>query len=38
MTDLLYIALTVVFFALVIAYARGCEALGRADSTSTERR
>ena len=29
MLDAAYIALTVVFFALMLAYVRGCHALGR---------
>jgi len=29
MLDAAYIALTVVFFALMLAYVRGCDALGR---------
>ena len=29
MLDVLYITLTVVFFGLMLAYVRGCEALGR---------
>ncbi len=36
MFDLIYILGTVGFFALLLAYVRGCEALGRA-SQSTER-
>lgn len=37
MLDLAYIALTVVFFALMIAYVRGCERLGR-EPTGEEQR
>jgi len=37
MWDLLYIALTIVFFALMLAYVRGCERLGR-DATGEEER
>ena len=37
MLDVAYIALTVVFFALMIAYVRGCERLGR-DGTGEEDR
>jgi hypothetical protein len=37
MRDVAYIALTVAFFALMIAYVRGCERLGR-DSTGGEER
>jgi hypothetical protein len=29
MLDLAYIALTLVFFGLLFAYVRGCDALGR---------
>ncbi len=29
MLDVLYVAGSVVFFALMLAYVRGCEALGR---------
>jgi hypothetical protein len=29
MLDVAYIALTLVFFALMLAYIRGCERLGR---------
>lgn len=29
MLDIAYIALTVVFFALMLAYVRGCERLGQ---------
>lgn len=29
MLDLLYIAITIAFFAMMLAYIRGCEALGR---------
>ena len=37
MWDLLYIALTIVFFALMLAYVRGCERLGH-DATGEEER
>jgi len=36
MRDVAYIALTVAFFALMIAYVRGCERLGR-EPTEEER-
>lgn len=36
MYDLLYVALTVVFFALMIAYGRACQTLGRDEPTETE--
>jgi len=29
MMDLIYVAITIAFFALMIAYVRGCERLGR---------
>jgi len=29
MLDIAYVALTVLFFALMLAYVRGCDALGR---------
>jgi hypothetical protein len=31
--DLLYVAVTVGFFALMIAYVRGCERLGRGEGS-----
>jgi len=37
MGDLLYIALTIAFFALMLAYVRGCERLGH-DATGEEER
>lgn len=37
MRDIAYIALTVVFFALMIAYVRGCEWLGREPTDEEER-
>jgi hypothetical protein len=36
--DLLYLLLTVVFFALMLAYVRGCEALGRGAALDGEER
>lgn len=36
MIDVLYVAVTVLFFALMIAYARGCQALGRDALTDPE--
>ena len=36
MIDLLYVVLTVVFFALMIAYGYACQALGRDTSGDTE--
>ena len=32
MYDFLYLGATVVFFAAMLAYVRGCEALGREDA------
>lgn len=37
MGDLFYIALTVVFFALMLAYIRGCDRLGREAPGEEER-
>ena len=37
MIDVLYLILTVGFFALMLGYIRGCEALGR-DSEGVEER
>jgi hypothetical protein len=37
MRDIVYIAVTLAFFGLMIAYVRGCERLGRA-ATDEERR
>ena len=37
MLDVAYIALTVAFFALMIAYVRGCERLGREPTGEEER-
>jgi hypothetical protein len=37
MLDLLYVALTVGFFALMLAYIRGCERLGREAGAEDER-
>lgn len=36
MLDIAYIALTVAFFAAMLAYTRGCEALGRAAQQDAE--
>jgi hypothetical protein len=32
MLDILYIAITIVFFGLMLAYVRGCERLGREET------
>lgn len=32
MLDIIYIAVTVAFFALMLAYVRGCERLGREET------
>ena len=37
MLDLVYIAVTIVFFALMFAYVRGCERLGRDPGEKEER-
>ena len=37
MRDVAYIALTVAFFALMFAYVRGCEQLGREPTDEEER-
>lgn len=37
MRDVAYIALTIVFFGLMIAYVRACERLGRDASAEEER-
>ncbi len=37
MLDLLYVLGTIGFFALMIAYVRGCEALGRESDRVEER-
>jgi len=37
MLDVVYILVTVAFFALMLAYVRGCELLGR-ESTGEEER
>jgi hypothetical protein len=34
MIDLIYLAVTVVFFGLMLAYVRACEVLGRSDQTA----
>jgi hypothetical protein len=33
MNDVVYVAITLIFFALMIAYGRGCKALGNDSST-----
>ena len=38
MLDLLYVALTVGFFALMLAYVRGCERLGREETGTQDER
>ena len=37
MIDLIYVLGTIAFFALMLAYVRGCELLGRTASTDVER-
>lgn len=36
MRDLLYVALTLVFFAVMLAYVAGCDRLGRIGEGSSE--
>lgn len=36
MIDLIYVFGTIAFFALMLAYVRGCELLGRTASTDAE--
>jgi hypothetical protein len=38
MIDILYIAGTVAFFALMLAYVAGCERLGRSSDAATDTR
>jgi hypothetical protein len=38
MLDLIYIAVTLAFFALMLAYVRGCAALGRVSDAGEESR
>ena len=37
MLDVLYIAITIAFFAIMLAYIRGCEALGRETTHEEDR-
>jgi len=37
MGDVIYVAVVVAFFALMLAYIRGCVALGQEESSETER-
>jgi hypothetical protein len=37
MIDLIYIVATIGFFALMLAYVRGCERLGRQTTDTTEK-
>jgi hypothetical protein len=37
MLDVVYVAITLGFFAIMLAYIRGCEALGREDTNKEER-
>ena len=37
MLDLVYVAVTVAFFALMLAYVRGCERLGRNRTDTAEK-
>jgi hypothetical protein len=38
MRDLLYVSMTVAFFALMLAYVRGCELLGRENISEEDTR
>ena len=37
MGDVAYVALVVAFFALMLAYIKGCVALGKEDTTDADR-
>jgi hypothetical protein len=37
MGDVIYIAVVVGFFALMLAYIKGCDALGKEETSETER-
>jgi hypothetical protein len=37
MKDVVYVAIVVAFFALMLAYISGCVALGKEESSETER-
>lgn len=37
MGDVIYVGIVVAFFALMLAYIRGCVALGREETRETER-
>ena len=37
MGDVIYVGIVVAFFALMLAYIRGCVALGREETSETER-
>ncbi|MGH7619495.1 MAG: hypothetical protein ACREPM_19940 [Gemmatimonadaceae bacterium] len=37
MMDLIYVVGTIAFFALMLAYVRGCERLGRAGTADSSR-
>jgi hypothetical protein len=37
MGDVIYVAVVVAFFALMLAYIRGCVALGQEETSETER-
>jgi hypothetical protein len=38
MLDLMYIVITIAFFALMLAYVRGCEAVAHKQDTDGEQR
>jgi hypothetical protein len=37
MGDVIYVAVVVAFFALMLAYIKGCVALGKEEASDTER-
>ena len=37
MLDLLYVAITIAFFAIMLAYVRGCKVLGREPAREDDR-
>jgi hypothetical protein len=37
MLDVVYVVITLGFFAIMLAYIRGCEALGREDTNKEDR-
>lgn len=37
MGDVIYVGVVLAFFALMLAYIKGCDALGKEDTSDTER-